>query len=521
MSETVRTALRRPEGPVWLALAGATMAQTWLAPGVLASDLALAAAMAWATALVWATRERPRLPAWGWPLVGLVAWAAVAAAFLYHGSPLPFSPVELAKSLAKLCLYAAAVLCLAQVLAVADRRRLAQGVLWIVALNALVGLYIYAVMATGAPLPYRFLWAGTGQLDTAAVFVRSGQEYLRLRGVAAEPSYFGYLQVLALTAAVLLWPRVVEARWRLLAAMLSILLTFSLTTYALAMVAALAVLAAHGRELAPRLRTRGLAAGACLLLVVALAVTREAVSEMIVQRGLDVLTGRSLPLENSRLAGSWEGFRLLAGASPVLGVGLGNYEVALEGVASQLDPRLGSRGQQGWNALGYAGATLGIPGLLLLLALIVVRFRHAPAGAALLLAATFANGTWLGSPFWLAFLLLGAAPRRRHGLDDEARGRRRQRPPEGEQPLVGQGREQRQGAAGGEQRDRDPGVGRAGRRQTLIEVAAVGGAQLLAPLRAHQQRPGRIEQEERHARAHHQERVRPLPGRGQERQARQ
>jgi len=128
---------------------------------------------------------------------------------------------------------------------------------------------------------------------------------------------------------------------------------------------------------------------------------------MIVRRGLDVVTGRSQPLETSRLAGSWEGFRLLAGASPVLGVGLGNFDVALEGVASQLDPRLGSRGGQGWNVLAYVGATLGLPGLLLLLALVAVRCRHAWAGGTLLLAATFADGTWLGPPFWLAFLLLG------------------------------------------------------------------------------------------------------------------
>jgi hypothetical protein len=410
MSTTARTILRHPEGPVLLAVAGATMAQTRLAPGLLVADLALAAAMVWAVAVLRATEQRPRFPAWGWPLAALVAWAAIAGAFLSQGSPLPFSTVELAKSLVKLCFYAAAVVCLAQVLARSGRRRLAQGLLWIVALHGLVGLYIYAVMATGAPLPYRFLWAGTGQLETTAVFVRDGGEYLRLRGLAAEPSYFGYLQVLALAAALLLWPPAVKARGRLVVAMLSILLTFSLTTYALAAVAAVVVLAARGRELWPQLRYWALAAAGCLLLLSLLPGPRRAASEMIFRRGLDVVTGRSRPLETSRLAGSWEGLRLLAGASPALGVGLGNYDVALEGVAAELDPRLGSRGGQGWNVLAYVGATLGFPGLALLLALVAVRFRHCWAGGALLLAATFADGTWLGAPFWLAFLLLGASP---------------------------------------------------------------------------------------------------------------
>lgn len=415
MPETVRTAVRsalgRPEGPLLLAVAGATMAQTRLAPGVLVADLALGVALAWAAALVWATRQPPRFPAWGWPLAAVVAWAAIAGLVLAAGgSPLPFSTAELARSLAKLGLYAAAVLCLAQVLSEADRGRLASGLLWIVALHALVGLYVYAVMATGSPLPYRFLWAGTGNLEETAVFVRGGEEYLRLRGLAAEPSYFGYLQVLALAAALLLWPPAARARWRLAVAALSILLTFSLTTYALAAVAAAVVLVARGREPGSRLRGWSVAVAAGLVLMMLLPGPRRAASEVIFQRGFDVLTGRSLPLETARLAGSWEGFRLLAGASPVLGVGLGNYDVALEGVASRLDPRLGSRGGQGWNALGYVGATLGFPGLLVLLALLAVRFRHSPAGGVLLLAATFADGTWLGAPFWLAFLLLGARP---------------------------------------------------------------------------------------------------------------
>lgn len=411
LSTTARAVLRRPEGPVLLAAAGATMAQTRLLPGLLVADVALGLAMLWAVAILWATRTRPRFPGWGWLLVALAAWAAIAAAFLAQVSPLPFSAAEWAKSFAKLCFYAAAVLCLAQTAPSISRRRLAEGLLWIVAVNGLVGLYVYAVMASGAPLPYRFLWAGTGEGDETALFVRAGQQFLRLRGLAAEPSYFGYFQVLALAASLLLRPVVDRRRWRLPVAVLAIVLTFSLTTYALAAVSVVVLAVARRKELAPQLPRWALLAAACLLLVAALPAPRRALSEMIVQRGVDVVSGDSLPLESSRLVGTWESLRLLWGASPVLGVGLGNYDVALEGVAHRLDPTLGSRHSQGWNVLAYVAATLGTPGLLLLLALLGLLARHSPAGGLLLSAATFADGTWLGAPFWLAFLLfwLGAA----------------------------------------------------------------------------------------------------------------
>jgi hypothetical protein len=146
------------------------------------------------------------------------------------------------------------------------------------------------------------------------------------------------------------------------------------------------------------------------LAVVLMPTARTSLSEMVVIRGLDVLSGKTFLNETVRLEGSWQTFRALFSESPLLGAGLGNYNRAVEGVADRVDPEFLFADNRVWNVLAYVGGSLGLPGLLLLLALLVDRWRRSWAGAVLLIVAMFADGTWLGSPFWLAFLLLGLPP---------------------------------------------------------------------------------------------------------------
>ena len=100
---------------------------------------------------------------------------------------------------------------------------------------------------------------------------------------------------------------------------------------------------------------------------------------------------------------------LLAREHPVVGVGLGNFDVRVTQVAPltpgghMIDGKV-----QGWNALAYVLATTGAVGLVLFVLFVYVALRPQPALALVFLLGMFADGTVLGPAFWV-FLVLYAA----------------------------------------------------------------------------------------------------------------
>lgn len=412
-----------------MAAGGALGAHSFVAPGISIADLALALAAALAAFSLWTSRRAPALPRW-FLWVGIMAlWSLLGAAVLAPSSPFGFSAVEFAKSFAKLLFYPASFLLLAPIFDRLPRGRTADLLLWALTLNAALAIYVYAVMVGELDLPFHFLWALSGQGEEAArPFVDWGVlPAVRARGIASEPATLGWFQVLGLAAVLLPADRLqCRAPWRLVVVGASVVLTFSLTAYALLGMLFLALLWSRRERALSSLRlvVGSVALAAALLL--ALPVSRRTLDAMVFDRAVQIAAGAGDHSATLRLWSSWEMAAAMVRPSPVFGAGLGQYDVALE----TLRPRLSRAeillpGTQGWNALAYLLGTLGPVGLACGLLLVWEIFRRSRPAAAMMLIAAFADSTILGAPFWLFYLLFYRAPEPVGESPDRDRVRRR------------------------------------------------------------------------------------------------
>lgn len=385
------------------------LAQTFPVPGVSVADAALSLLVLRVAYLLWRHRQLPRMPAWGWPALLLLAWTGVGALVLPAASPLPFSLLELAKSATKLGFYVLGGIAVSLGAALTDARRWRQALSWAAVAHCFVALYVYVAMQW--QLPHRFLWTGSQGGESSALTLRFGEPFVRLRGVAAEPSYLGYFLVLSIATVLLHAPPPRRWGWRVALVVASIGLTLSLSAYALALVALVSLLWRWRHRLAhPGRNLAALVAAALLLLAIA-PTLRTAFYTGVLERSAEILTSGPSSPELKRVVGSWWAASAMARRSPLLGSGLGNYDVALPAVQPEIDPRLqmGVR-DQGWNVLAYGLGTLGWPGLTFLLGLLAVGFVRNPAGGLIMLVATFADGTLLAAPFWTFYVLLTLPP---------------------------------------------------------------------------------------------------------------
>jgi len=409
---------RVPFAAAWMALPifGVALGQRFVLPGASIADVALGvfatAAVAHLAREGWAA-GRQAIPPWRKWLLGLWAWAAVGGFFHIVSGTEPFSPVEFAKSLAKLSFYAVCAVLLTWALRALPRGQAARLVLTAFAAAGGVAIVLYVAMLCGVPLPFQLLW---GHGPNAAYFSdlwwfggahEARHVFLRAQGLASEPSRLGYLQCMAL-AYLLLRPGA-RARFglRLALILISLLLTFSLTAYALLLpIAALAVFT-HWSSARAQPRRRALILAALLLAVlVPLAPT---IHKTIVVRAVRSLTGSGDASSFLRVQGNWKMTYYLLETSPVLGVGLGNFDVVAWDLRAFLfDGYLIERDTQGWNVFAYVLATLGVPGLLLLLGLLLSAFRGRGRLALPFVLGMFADGTFLGAAYWLFFALYTA-----------------------------------------------------------------------------------------------------------------
>lgn len=404
-----------PAGWLWLPIAGIALGERLVLPGTTLADLALAAFSAVAFVhLVRTARSlgRPALPPWAKWLAALCAWALLGGIAHRLMETDAFSFPEFLKSLAKLFFYAVATLVLSLVLREVSRDEVRRIVLGAFAAAGAVAVLIYVAMLLQVPLPYDALWGHgpeTAYFNEAKWFGaghgRAGLFFLRAEGLASEPSRLGYLQAMAL--AYLLMRPGLRFGVRLGLILLSLLLTFSLTAYALLVPILLLAAFARRREvrLAPGRRGLAIAAG-LLLLMLPLAPT---LYRAVVVRASRALSGQGDASSFLRLRGNWEITYGLLETNPVLGVGLGNYDVmAWELQAFLFEGRLLQGGVQGWNAFAYVLATTGFPGLLLLVMILVSAFRRHGRLAAPFVLGMFADGTFLGAAFWVFFALYTA-----------------------------------------------------------------------------------------------------------------
>jgi len=409
---------RRPFAPAWMALPvfGVALGQRFVLPGASIADIALAVFAAAALAHVARERQaggRLALPSWWKWLLALWAWAAAGGLLHVVTGTEPFSQVEFAKSLAKLSFYAVSAVFLTWALRALPRDRAASLVSTAFAAAGAVAIVLYVAMLFGAPLPFQILW---GHGPNAAYFSdlwwfggahEARRVFLRAQGLASEPSRLGYLQCMAL-AYLLLRPGA-RARFglRLALIVISLLLTFSLTAYALLLpIAALAVVA-HWRSARAQPRRRALVLAALALAV--LLPLGPTIQKTIVVRAVRSLSGTGDASSFLRVAGNWKMTYYLLETSPVLGVGLGNFDVVAWDLRAFLfDGYLIERDTQGWNVFAYVLATLGVPGLLMLVGLLLSAFRGRGRLALPFVLGMFADGTFLGAAYWLFFALYTA-----------------------------------------------------------------------------------------------------------------
>lgn len=406
---------RRRFPQAWMALpiAGVALGQRFVLPGASIADLMLAAFTALGLAhLARVAREtgRPSLPPWSKWLLALWVWALVGGAVHVLSGTEIFSLLEFWKSLAKLSFYAVAVVVLALALRDLPPTVPARMVLTAFAATGALAIVLYVAMLLGMPVLFRLLW---GHGPASAYFSDQAwfggrQEahhmFLRAQGVASEPSRLGYLQCMALAYLLLRPGAGVRLGLRLALIVVSLLLTFSLTAYALlAPIVALTLLTQwRARHLKPRRRGLVLAA-AVMILLLPLAPT---IYKTVVVRAMRSLTGAGDASSFLRVQGNWKMAYQLLETSPVVGVGLGNFDVvAWDMRAFLFDGYLVGKDTQGWNVFAYVLATLGVPGLLLLLGMLVSAFRDRARLALPFVLGMFADGTFLGAAYWVFFAL--------------------------------------------------------------------------------------------------------------------
>jgi hypothetical protein len=310
-------------------------------------------------------------------------------------------------------------------LAAIDRREARRAVAAVLGAHAVLSLALYAVMVIdprgGEALPgvgrpavdhYSPLrWFGDASPDAG-----EGLAFPRARGLLREPARLGILHGLGL-AFLLLGPRrPPRLGWSHLLIAASVLLSFSLSGYALLA----AVAALTGWRWRRQLRTtlpppwRLLAVGAAAALVLLLVPpVGPTLYHAIGERAAGLLSGRFDASAFARLDAGLRAGAAIAAEAPVVGAGLGNFDVALEAVRARVvRQRLLPPGSQGWNVLAYLGATTGLPGLLLFGAAILALARHHPYLAGVWVISLFAWVGVLTPPFWIflcLFLSAGAA----------------------------------------------------------------------------------------------------------------
>ena len=396
-----------------LPIFGVALGQRFVLPGTSIADLTLAASTALGLGYLVRTARasgRRRLPGWTRWLAALWAWAVAGGVVHLLSETETFSDVEFGKSLAKLTFYAVAVIVL--VLVGRDVRPDAPPrlVLNAFALGGAAAILVYVAMLLEVPLPYHLLW---GHGPDAAYFSdlwwfggihEAKRVFLRAQGLTSEPSKLGYLQAMALAYLLLKPGPRPRLGLRMAVILLSLLLSFSLTAYLC--FGPIAALALFDRWRSGRLKLRRQALAVAAAVVILLIPVAPTLYTTIVVRATRSLTGAADASSFLRVQGNWKMTYYLLETSPVVGVGLGNFDiVAWDLRAFIFQGFLIEKETQGWNVLAYVLATTGLPGLLLLLSMLGAALRGRGMLALPFVLGMFADGTFLGAAYWL-FLAL-------------------------------------------------------------------------------------------------------------------
>jgi hypothetical protein len=403
--------------PLLLAAAGAPFGETFLARGVSLADVTLGLACGWTVVAYRGARSRRGLHR-GLLVAStsLVVWVLIDAALVGFGSPLAFSLSEFGRSLAKLLFYLGATILLASLAGWHEPRgagRMMDVFLTVLAINAGVGIYGAVAASTDIGLPYRFLWTASGRgEETSRLELPGGSIVHRIRGVAGEPTYFGWFQATGL-GLVLLKGGAARRAFAVRVALVMVSIVGSLSLVGIGVLAlALPIVAFSGRR-RPRdlLRLVAPAVGLVLAAALVLPSARAALDTYGVDRITGIATGRPDVSSVVHLRGSWELACQVLRVAPWLGSGLGNYDLILDALDARMtgDPQRHAH-EIGWNVFAFVIGSLGPLGLLLFLVLMATPLRRDPWAGALILVSAWGTSTVLGAPFWVLYVLSGLQP---------------------------------------------------------------------------------------------------------------
>jgi hypothetical protein len=406
--------LRSGEALTWSFLSALLVSRIFLVPGVAVADLLLLASALLALLAALRLRQAPEWPRWATSLALFWAWAVLGGLLLSLWTPFGFSRLEFAKSLAKLTFYGIVAVLVGWGLKREAPERLSDVLLTLLAVNAGAAVLLYAAMLFWPGLPYeRYL---PGDAPSAYYFeqlwfgerapgVLERPELLRARGLASEPSHLGYIQAMGLGFLLLGRRQGPRLGLRLALIVISILLTFSLTAYAL--LAAVVLLAAPRLASALRGSPRvALLGGALLGVALLLPPVARTLHRAVVVRSARLLQGQADVSSRLRLVESWVMAFRIARGSPVLGAGLGNFETGLAAVREDIPEReLIGRDSQGWNVLAHVLAVTGVVGLVLFALFLARLAPRRPALAALFVLGCVVQGSFLAAPFWVYWVV--------------------------------------------------------------------------------------------------------------------
>jgi len=345
-------------------------------------------------------------------------WAVVGGIFASGFSPFAFSEIEFLKSFAKLSFYGIGTILIGSYIRKMDKDTIGKAVLCILTLHAFIALYIYIAQLveqiSGTHLPHEFFWFGQGGPLTFGERLKpweiGGIVLNKARGIFSEPSTFGIFQILGLAFLYFKSPAITQKHtWRSNVIFVSILLTFALSTYILLFVFLL-ILVLKQRKIKQLFSLTRLILGAVIVIFMLFAFAPLSLPKVFYQRIIHRFVGFVQGHDRTggvRVMGSWETAKEIIVKSPIFGSGLGNLDVAFKSTGRILYyAELVFKEAAIFNIPAYVLGSMGIIGFVIFFLFIAYLVVRIPAAGAVFLVSLFIYGAFLGTTFWVFYILL-------------------------------------------------------------------------------------------------------------------
>ncbi len=403
---------------VWLALWSAAFSKAMLTGGIAIGDVLFGFAAVVCFLFLCQRLPRIYIPKWSVYVVLLIMWAVVGGLLASGFSPFAFSEMEFLKSFAKLSFYGLGAILLGSYIWKMEMNTIRKAVLCILTINALIALCIYVAQLleqlSGIHLPHEFFWFGRGGPLTFGERLKpweiGGIVLNKARGIFSEPAAFGIFQILGLAFLYFRSSTITQKHaWKYIIILVSLLLTFSLSTYIL-LCTLLVILIFKQRKIAQLFSLLKIMFATVMMIFLLFTLTplhlSEAFYNRVTHRFVEFVQGQDRS-GGVRVLGSWETAKEIIMKSPIFGSGLGNLDVAFNSTGRTLYySTLVFDHAAIFNIPFYILGTFGIIGFFIFILFVGSLFIRAPAAGTVFLISMFAYGSFLETSFWVFYVLL-------------------------------------------------------------------------------------------------------------------